>query len=417
MTATSDGLACGTGSAPAHHGEILQGVFRDGRGRLRRALVTLPYPERGSRATFYPDAASTEIFCPPGMNKTQRAAAISIDEFAGGHSPRVGGRIEVSSTVPRGIGMGSSTADVTAAIRAIAAYYGVTPSAQDVGRIAVRAECASDPIMVDDGVVLFAQRAGIVLETLGRRLPPLAVVGCVAVPDAGGIDTLALEPAAYSYADAETFAALLSVLRAAVAAGDTAGVGSVATASARISQRFLPNPALEFLLDVCRRGGGCGVQVAHSGTVAGIIFDPRQSDAEANVERCAARLEKAGLELTGVIRMRGRPAVVPAHLARCRMATVLPFDSCMEDIHDRDRARHHRADGGERPSLADWAGRALPARVGRGHRPRRASPGVRAGFGVRLHVVRRDRGIPWRARRTHLVLGCGEPREPHELHR
>jgi uncharacterized protein involved in propanediol utilization len=300
MTASAS-LACSTGSAPAHHGEILQGAFRDGRGRLRRGLVTLPFPERGSRATFYPDATRTEILCPPGMTKTQRAAAISVEEFASAYSPRIGGRIEVRSTVPWGIGMGSSTADVTAVIRAIAAYYGVRPSAEDIGRVAVRTEGASDSIMIDDGVVLFAQREGIVLETLGRRLPWLTVVGCVAVPDVGGIDTLALEPAAYSDTDIGTFTVLLSALRAAVAAGDTAGVGSVATASARISQRYMPNPALEFLLDACRSSGGCGIQVAHSGTVAGVIFDPRRPGAAASAERCAGRMEKAGLELTGVI--------------------------------------------------------------------------------------------------------------------
>lgn len=301
MTSTAAGGASSTGSAPAHHGEILQGAFRDGHGRVRRALVTLPYPERGSRATFYADVTRTEIRCQPGMTKTQRAAAISMEAFASAYSPMVGGRIEVSSTVPQGVGMGSSTADVTAAIRAIAAYHGRRPSAAEVGRIAVQAECASDPIMIDDAVTLFASREGIVLETLGRRLPWLTVVGCMGVCGVSGIDTLALEPAAYTAADIDAFAVLLSALRQAVAAGDTAGVGWVATASARISQRFIPNPALEFLLNVCRSTGGCGVQVAHSGTVAGVIFDPRRPSADASVERCAERLEKAGLMLTGMI--------------------------------------------------------------------------------------------------------------------
>lgn len=298
MTPTRLSPTSSTGSAPAHHGEILQGAFRDGHGRLRRALVTLPYPGRGSRVTFYPEAARTEILCPAGMTKTQRAAVISMEEFASTCSPTVGGRIEVDSTVPWGIGMGSSTADVTAAIRAIAAYHGVTPSPAVVGRIAVQAECASDPIMIDDGVALFAQREGVVLETLGRRLPGLTVVGCVAAPDVSGVDTLALEPAAYSAADLDAFAVLRSILRSAVATGDAAKVGSVATSSARISQRFILNPALELLLDVCHSSGGCGVQVAHSGTVAGVIFDPRRPDADACAEHCADRLEKAGLELT-----------------------------------------------------------------------------------------------------------------------
>jgi uncharacterized protein involved in propanediol utilization len=193
----------------------------------------------------------------------------------------------------------------------------VTPTAADIGRIAVEAECASDPIMIDDGVALFAQREGVVLEMLGRRLPRLTVIGCVAALDATGIDTLALEPAAYSAADLDAFAMLRDALRSAVAAGDKAGVGSVATASARINQRFLPNPVLGFLLDLCRTCGGCGVQVAHSGTVAGVIFDPCRTGAEAGAERCAGRMEKAGLELTGVICV-GDPAAIPGNAKASR---------------------------------------------------------------------------------------------------
>jgi uncharacterized protein involved in propanediol utilization len=44
MTGLPASLTCSTGSAPAHHGEILQGAFPDSQGRPRRALVTVPYP-------------------------------------------------------------------------------------------------------------------------------------------------------------------------------------------------------------------------------------------------------------------------------------------------------------------------------------------------------------------------------------
>lgn len=294
-------LAPGVGFAPAHHGEILQGVFRDDMGRLRNALVTLRYPECESGAIFYPSAELTDIRCPPGMWKVHRASVFSMAKFSTKHSPPTGGRIEISTAVPPGIGMGSSTADVTAAIRAIANFHGVTPTAEEIGRIAVQAEYASDPIMIDDRVVLFAQREGTVVETFGRDLPLMIVVGCNADPDVGGIDTVALTPAAYSAADVREFALLRSELRTAVATGDVARIGRVATASALISQRFLPKPTLDFLLELCKCFGGCGVQVAHSGTVAGIIFDPRRHCAPENAETCADRIEKAGLTLTGVI--------------------------------------------------------------------------------------------------------------------
>jgi uncharacterized protein involved in propanediol utilization len=290
----------GTGYAEAHHGEILQGVFRDATG-LRRALVTLRCPAYKSHATFYPSCDKAEITAPSGMWKVHNAAVSSMAAFATEHSQATGGSVSITSTVPCGIGMGSSTADVTATIRAVANFHGAMPSAEDIARVAVQAELASDPIMIDDRVVLFAHRDGVVLETLGRHFPPMVVVGCDADPCADGIDTVALPPAAYSFADIDTFHYLRAELRAAVASGDVARLGSVATASAVISQRFLAKPTFEFLLDTCRRCGSCGVQVAHSGTVAGIIFDPSRPDAAGRIERCIDQITSAGLRLTGII--------------------------------------------------------------------------------------------------------------------
>jgi len=276
-------------------------MFHDDAGQLRRALVTLHYPERESCATFYPSSLRADIECPAGMSKAHRAAVSSMAEFASERSPASGGSIQINSTVPRGVGMGSSTADVTAVIRAIADFHDARPSAEEIGGLAVKAEGASDPIMIDDRVVLFSQRDGLVLETLGRDLPQMVVVGCIADPESDGIDTMELALAPYTAADIDLFGLLRYELRVAVATGDAARLGWVATASARISQRFLPKPALEFLLDVCRSCGGSGVQVAHSGTVAGVIFDSRARGAARSVERCMDRIERAGLPLTGVI--------------------------------------------------------------------------------------------------------------------
>ncbi len=293
--------AHGAGSASAHHGEILQGVFYDDKGHLKRALVTLQCPEWKSYATFHPSLRQADITCTAGMWKARRAAIFSMTEFSTDRSPVIGGRVEICSDVPRGIGMGSSTADVTAAIRAVADFHGVTPTAEEIGRIAVQAESASDPIMIDDRVVLFSHREGSVLESFGRQLPSMVVVGCDADPGTGSIDTIALPPAAYSEADIDSFRSLRSELRAAVATGDVARLAQVATSSALISQRFLPKSAFGFLLDLCGRVGGHGVQVAHSGTVAGVIFDSRRDDAKEGIDRCVTAIDKAGLSLTGII--------------------------------------------------------------------------------------------------------------------
>ncbi|REE98561.1 threonine kinase [Thermomonospora umbrina] len=289
----------GTGHAPAHHGELLQGVFHDADGRLRRALVTLPHPGGpGSRAIFHPDRSGRVEA--RGREKVRRAALLALGEFSPYPPGERGGRVHLTSDVPPGIGMGSSTSDVTAAIRAVADAHVITPGPIDVARLAVLAEGASDPVMID-GVVLFAQREGRILETLGPSLPPMVVIGCDTRSGGAGIDTLALPPPHYTEREIRAFASLRTALRRAVDRGDPLLVGRVASASARLNQRHLPNPRLSALLALCRSHGGCGVQIAHSGTVAGLIFDPRRPGTPRNVRRCAARLTEQGLTITAVL--------------------------------------------------------------------------------------------------------------------
>src|SRR3954471_15678448 len=184
----------GIGYASAHHGELLQGVFEEN-GRWRRALVTLPLPDWGSRAVFIP-GNHDDVTALPGLAKSRRAAVLTLRELTLRTSPVAGGRLEISSNVPHSVGMGSSTSDVTATIRAVADHHGLSMCREDVGRLAVQAESASDSIMFDDRVVLFAHRDGVVLENLGHQLPPVVVVGTNTDPGAS-VDTLGCLPAEY----------------------------------------------------------------------------------------------------------------------------------------------------------------------------------------------------------------------------
>ncbi len=293
----------GTGYAPAHHGELLQGVFEDDAGRLRRALVTLPHQNLGSRAAFFPSQSYLGIVGQPGLTKVRRAAMLALREFSTHPSPAKGGQVEIFSNVPTGVGMGSSTSDVTATIRAVADYHGVSLSREEVGRLAVLAECASDSIMIDDRVVLFAHRDGVVLETFGFRLPPMVVLGCNVDPHAQ-VDTLGLKPAEYNDDEIAAFKVLRAGMRRAVATEDVELLGRVATASARINQRFLPKDLLDPLTELCREHGGCGIQIAHSGTVAGLIFDARRPDLDESVHRCRQKIEEMGVSITAVIDVR-----------------------------------------------------------------------------------------------------------------
>ncbi|EDY50606.1 GHMP kinase, partial [Streptomyces clavuligerus] len=168
--------AVGTGQAPCHHGEILQGVFRDGTGRARHALVTLPLDGPGTRARFVrrPGSPPEELsVVPPDRTKALRAAALTLRECALRRGERpCGGTLRLRGDIPVGLGMGSSTSDVIAAVRAVADSYGLRLPPSAVARLAVGAERASDPLMLDGRPLLFAQREGRVLEVLGPRPGP-----------------------------------------------------------------------------------------------------------------------------------------------------------------------------------------------------------------------------------------------------
>ncbi|MCF3101945.1 GHMP kinase [Streptomyces roseoverticillatus] len=294
-------LPTGTGHAPCHHGELLQGVFLDDDGRRCAGLVTLPMAGPGSSAEFVrrPGTAPEALtVVPADRTKAARAAALAVAECAERTGqPPCGGELRISCDIPVGLGMGSSTSDVIAAVRAVADSYRLRPAPGAVARLAVRAELACDPLMLDGRPVLFAQREGRVLEVLGPALPPLVVVGC-ALGGGAPVDTLSLPVHEPADSDVRAWERMRTRLRRAVATGDAQLLGRVATASARRGQQVLGHPEFGALTALARRVGATGVQIAHSGAVAGVLFDPAVPGLRHRVRSCLRALDAHGIPAT-----------------------------------------------------------------------------------------------------------------------
>lgn len=291
----------GTGHACCHHGEILQGVFLDDRGRRCAGLVTLPMNGPGTRARFVrrPEAPPGAFTVTPhDRTKALRAVALAVDECARRcREPLCGGELRLTGDIPVGLGMGSSTSDVIAAVRAVADAYGLRLPPGTVARLSVRAELASDPLMLGARPVLFAQREGRVLEVLGDALPPVVVVGCT-LGGGGPVDTLSLPAPVHDDEDVRAYERLRALLRRAVATADPGLLGRVGTESARRAQRLLRHPEFDALVAIAGHTGAVGVQIAHSGTVAGLLFDPAAPGLPHRVERCRHDLEREGIPAT-----------------------------------------------------------------------------------------------------------------------
>lgn len=288
-------LDMSSGTAIAHHGEILQGVYRPSDGRLYRALVTLPYPQRQAQALFRPLAGAALTVEPVWKTKACEAARLTLHYC--GHTTW-GGHITITSSTPPCWGFGSSTSDVTATIRAVSMACQQPLAAAEIARLAVAAETASDAIMFEERAVLFAHRAGVVLEDLGGALPALEVVGINTDPSEVGVETLHMPMIRYSTEEQETLRLLVGQLRQAVLHRDLHLIGQVAWRSARLNQRHLPKPSFPALERLVGEVAALGLQVSHSGTIVGLLFDPDDTDKEGKIQDARASLRRLGFAHT-----------------------------------------------------------------------------------------------------------------------
>ncbi|HET7229037.1 MAG TPA: hypothetical protein VFJ16_03510 [Longimicrobium sp.] len=274
----------------AHHGEIVQGVFYSSDGVLEHGLVTLPCALYRTRARFRPVRSGPLTVEPADRARARAAARLTLEALG---RTGWGGSIRLESTVPLRWGCGSSTTDVLATIRAVADAFATPIEPEWMARLAVASETASDSLMYSPArAVLFAQRRGSVLLDLGGPLPEVRVLGVNT--EGGGVETLSLPPCGYSAWEVEAFQPILGLLRRAVEQRDPELLGRAASASARINQRHRPKRHMPELLRTAREAGALGVQVAHSGTVAGLLFEPGAASS-GRVEQARATLERLGL--------------------------------------------------------------------------------------------------------------------------
>jgi uncharacterized protein involved in propanediol utilization len=258
-----------TAYAIGHHGEILQGVFRGDSG-LHRALVSLPFPRCMAIARVSLSTGSAMTVIPAHKQKALSAAEMLCRdlEYRG-----PGLQITIRSNIPEGAGLGSSTADVVAALRAVAQFLGCDLKATAAFRFAVAAEKASDGTMFGRRARLVCQREGIVLERFARALPPFSLLSVNVAPDEP-VDTLALAPAWYCDDEIDELADLRNQVRRAVRTGDARLLGHVATRSMDLNQRRLPQPHFSQIRQIAHALRAYGVQVAHSGRMVGIMLAP-----------------------------------------------------------------------------------------------------------------------------------------------
>jgi uncharacterized protein involved in propanediol utilization len=287
--------------ATGHFGELFQGQIRDKYGRFRRCLVTLPCNFLRSRARFVADDSGELWVVPRHKVKALATCALTLTHLGLPCS----GRLEITSNITEGKGYGSSTADCVAAVLAVSRSMARCLSTEEISRLVVQAEIASDSVMCDRAV-LFAYREGEILEDFGRSVPAFEVIG-IDSDQQRTFDTVANGVVEYSMHEIEEFNRLVGQIRKAMNEGRKGLLASVATASAIINQRHRPKPLFPEIYRLAALSRALGVAVAHSGTIVGVLLDPDDDRVDSKAERIARELQR----ITGAnpLRFRSGPQI------------------------------------------------------------------------------------------------------------
>lgn len=252
----------------SHHGEILQGAFEDENGVIHRGLITLKCNLFKTKAVFVKIKGKNGVHViPEEKTKAQNAAQKTLSYL--GMSEQYGGYLIICSDIPEELGFGSSTSDVIASINSVARAFESKIREEEMAKIAVEAECASDAIMFKN-CILFAQREGKILKKYLHNLPEFFVIGC---KDGNSVNTLEMKIPEYTEDELKTFRILAALFEKGVRDKDVKLIGTVATTSAEINQSYLPKPHFEQFKMIANETGAVGIQIAHSGTIVGLLYD------------------------------------------------------------------------------------------------------------------------------------------------
>lgn len=214
-------------------------------------------------------------------------------------------RVQLSSSLPRGKGLASSTADLCAAIAAFAGQEGIDLSDTEIARLLCEVEpsdCTHFP-----GVARVNHLTGELLEFFGapRRLHVLVV-------DCGGeVDTVSFDrehARAVYRQEQDLLRQALCMLQGGLVHGDNRMIARAATQSARISQQILPKPQFDALLACTLKHGALGVNCAHSGSVLGVLFE--ECDHAGGVSTCEILTEVINRHLGDSVEMLGCHRVI-----------------------------------------------------------------------------------------------------------
>ena len=197
--------------------------------------------------------------------------------------------ISLESELPIGKGMASSSADIAAVMLGVSAALGKCFTAEEVLAQAAAID-PTDGVFCKD-IVSLNYLTGKIL-TKYNYVPPLKI----AIFDSGGeINTEFFHARAdlskLNAANEGYILRAINLLAAGMRSGDEVKIAKAATYSAKVNQNIIYKEHLADLWQINKDCGALGVNVAHSGTVAGVLWSSKTD--EKYIKQAVSKVSKA----------------------------------------------------------------------------------------------------------------------------
>ena len=260
---------CGT-----HHGEIVQGPIVVN-GKIQTGLITLPRPDIGVTASFFPDdQCSTIDICSTSGNKPKARMAL-LRLLPMNQSVQLRGKIKLDSDIQIGYGSGSSTCDIFATIQLVNLLKNLSLTDYEKQRVIFEIEGASDPLALvsSNRTVVYGSRCG---DVFVDGLPGLPDVICVGFyTSKAAVQTSSLVGREnYTNVEIDHFAIILDMAINAIRLGSLELLAKASTMSAIANQHRVPTHGLDDLRKITDDFSAAGLAVSHSGVAATLLFAP-----------------------------------------------------------------------------------------------------------------------------------------------
>ncbi|MGM9530791.1 GHMP family kinase ATP-binding protein [Intestinibacter sp.] len=254
------------GVCPASCGEFVQGVL-DNEEYLSSYAINL-----FSVATL---EEGKEVIH-TGPKKSRRAMELVFEKFniPVDESKKIS--LNINSQIPIGKGMASSTADIGATIKATLSMLGKTLTGEEISKLAVKIE-ATDSLLLNRHSIFNPLTADIKKYMGGIDNAKVVILEPDDILDTKSI-RMTPNYRMYKMQNKEIIRESFSLLDEGLAKNDLSLVGKACTYSSLANENIHKKPFLKEIIEISNKFGCCGVNIAHSGTVIGILMDKEMDD-------------------------------------------------------------------------------------------------------------------------------------------